>query len=140
MKETFRPNLFVKSIHQVENRDPAFEYKNVIFTYKHDPNRVSRYLDAGWEVVETTEPLADDRDFTPTDKKEKLRPQPCISKTRDKHEQVLLRILRTRRNENQLKAKQERDELRARQSKQRGETTTRRGDEIFTTGSELKIN
>ncbi len=140
MKESFRANLFVKSIHQVLDRDPAFEYKNVIFTYKHDPNRVSRYLDAGWEVVETTEKLVDDRDFSPKDTKEKLRPQPIITKTKDKHEQVLLRILGTQRAENQLKAKAERDDLHLRQSKQRGETITRRGDEIFTTGSEIRIN
>ena len=140
MKETFRPNLFVRNIHQVLDRDPAYEYKNVIFTYKHDPNRVSRYMDAGWEVVETTEPLADDRDFSPKDTKEKIRPQPCITKTRDKHEQVLMKILKTKRAENNLKAKQEREMLSARQSKSRGETVTRRGNEIFTQGSELNIN
>lgn len=140
MKETFRPNLFVKNINQVVDRDPAFEYKNVIFTYKHDPSRVQRYLEAGWEVVETTEPLEDDRDFSPTDKKEKLRPQPCITKTRDKHEQVLLRVLRTRRADNQLKAKSERELLSARQAKARGDTVTRKGNEIFTQGSELNIN
>lgn len=140
MKETFRPNLFVKQIHQVLERDPAYEYKNVIFTYKHDPNRVQRYLEAGWEVVETTEPLVDDRDFTPTDKKEKLRPQPCISKTRDKHEQVLLRVLKTTRDETQLKKKAAREALSARQSQMRGETVTRKGNEIFTKGSELNIN
>lgn len=140
MKETFRPNLFVKSINQVLDRDPMFEYKNVIFTYKHDPQRVSRYLDAGWEVVETTAPLVDDRDFSPKDTKEKLRPQPCVTKTRDKHEQVLLRILKTQRAENQLKAKKERDELHARQSRQRGDVVSKRGDEMFITGSELRIN
>lgn len=140
MKETFRPNLFVKSIHQVENRDPAYEYKNVIFTYKHDPNRVSRYLDKGWEVVETTEELMDDRDFSPKNTKEKLRPQPCISKTRDKHEQVLLRILKTARAENQDKSKQERELLSLRQAQARGDTVTRKGNEILTRGSELQIN
>jgi hypothetical protein len=140
MKESFRPNMFVKNIHQVENRDPAYEYKNVIFTYKHDPARVNRYLDKGWEVVETTEQLIDDRDFSPKDSKEKLRPQPCISKTKDKHEQVLLRILKTARAENQTKAKNERDEMSARQSRARGETVTRKGNEVFTKGSELNIN
>lgn len=140
MKETFRPNLFVKNINQVVDRDPAYEYKNVIFTYKHDPGRVSRYMEAGWEVVETTERLEDDRDFSPKDTKEKLRPQPCITKTRDKHEQVLMRVLKTRRAENNLKAKQEREMLSARQSKLRGETVTRKGNEIFTKGSELNIN
>lgn len=139
-KETFRPNLFVKSINQVIDRDPAYEYKNVIFTYSHDPKRVSRYLDAGWEVVETTEQLADDRDFSPKDTKEKIRPQPCITKTKDKHEQVLMRILRTKRSDNETKKKQQRDELRARQSMRDGETITRKGNEIFTRGSELQIN
>lgn len=140
MKESFRPNLFVKNIHQVENRDPAYEYKNVIFTYKHDPNRVSRYLDAGWEVVETTEQLADDRDFSPKDTKEKIRPQPLITKTRDKHEQVLLRILTSKRAENQVKNLDMRNRLQVRQSQQNGETVTQKGNEVFTRGSEIKIN
>jgi len=140
MKESFRPNLFVKQIHQVVERDPAYEYKNVIFTYKHDPSRVQRYEEAGWEVVETTEQLADDRDFSIKDTKEKLRPQPCITKTRDKHEQVLMRVLKTTRAETQQKKKAERDELSARQSRARGETVTRKGNEIFTRGSEIDIN
>ncbi len=140
MKESFRPNLFVKNINQVIDRDPAYEYKNVIFTYKHDPSRVSRYIDLGWEVVETTERLEDDRDFSPKDTKEKLRPQPCITKTRDKHEQVLMRVLKTTRAENTLKSKKERDMMSQRQSQLRGETVTRKGNEIFTQGSELNIN
>jgi hypothetical protein len=139
LKESFRPNLFVRNIHQVVDRDPAYEYKNVIFTYKHDPARVSRYLDRGWEVVETTEHLSDDRDFSPKDTKEKLRPQPCITKTRDKHEQVLMRILATKRKENQLADKEARDNIQLRQSQQRGETTSRKGNEIITRGSELNI-
>lgn len=140
MKESFRPNLFVRNINQVVDKDPAYEYKNVIFTYKHDPSRISRYLEAGWEVVETTERLEDDRDFSPKDTKEKIRPQPCITKTRDKHEQVLMRILKTQRADNNVKAKKEREALSARQSQLRGETTTRTGNEIVTKGSELNIN
>lgn len=140
MKESFRPNLFVKQIHQVVDRVPAYEYKNVIFTYKHDPNRVSRYLEAGWEVVETTEPLADDRDFSIKDTKEKIRPQPCISKTKDKHEQVLMRVLKTTRAATQMKNKEEREALFARQSKQRGDKVTRQGNEEIIQGSEILIN
>ena len=140
MRESFRANLFVRNINQVIEQDAAYEYKNVIFTYKHDPGRVSRYLDSGWEVVETTEQLADDRDFSPKDSKEKLRPQPCVTKTRCKNEQVLMKILKTKRAENQLKSKKEREMLSARQSQLRGETITRKGNEIFTQGSELNIN
>lgn len=140
MRESFRPNLFVKNINQVADQDPAYRYKNVVFTYKHDPNKVSRYIEAGWEIVETTEQLIDDRDFTPKDKKEKLRSQPCITKTKDKHEQVLMRILKTLDEENQLKKKAKRDALRAQQSQQRGETVSRRGNEVITHGSEININ
>lgn len=139
-KETFRPNPFVKQIHQAVDKDLAYEYKNVIFTYKHDPNRVSRYLEAGWEIVMTTQQLADDRDFSIKDTKEKLRPQHCVSKTRDKHEQVLMRILKTARQENELKKKQNREALSARQSQQRGEKIRIEGNEIVTQGSEIQIN
>lgn len=140
MRESFRPNLFVKNINQVVERDPAYEYKNVIFTYKHDPGRVARYIDAGWEVVETTEQLADDRDFTPTDKKEKIRPQPCITKTKDKHEQVLMRILKTDRAKNELDKRKQREALRAKQSQQHGERIEYKGNEVITRGSEISIN
>src|SRR3990167_7306831 len=102
LRKQFRPSLFTQNIHQVENYDPAYDYKNVIFTYRHDPGRVDRYMDAGWEIVETTEPTIDDRAFTPNSKEKKLRPQPCITKTSDKHEQVLMRVLRTRRTQNQI--------------------------------------
>ena len=139
MRESFRPNLFVRHIHQVIDQDPAYEYKNVIFTYKHDPHRVSRYVDQGWEVVETTEQLTDDRDFSPKDKKEKIRPQPVISKTKDKHEQVLMRILKTDRAANQLKARDAREAARAVQSQKQGDVVTRDGNEVITRGSEIKI-
>jgi len=137
MRDKFRPTLFTQNINQVDNYDPAYDYKNVIFTYKHDPGRVSRYLDKGWEVVETTEPSVDDRSFTPNSKEKKLRPQPCITKTTDKHEQVLMRVLKTMRAENQLDAKRGREVMLQRESDRKGEKTVKRGNEVITTGVEL---
>ena len=138
LRKQFRPALFTQNIHQVENYDPEYEYKNVIFTYRHDPGRIDRYLDAGWEIVETTDNLVDDRAFTPNSKeKKKLRPQPCISKTMDKHEQVLLRILRTKRQENELNKKTHRERLALKEAKARGESIERRGNEVITKGAEL---
>lgn len=137
LRAQFRPTLFTQNIHQVEDYDPAYEYKNVIFTYRHDPSRVDRYVKEGWEVVETTAPLRDDRSFSPSEKKEKIRPQPCITKTRDKHEQVLMRILKTKRAENQLRNKDERERLSLRDSQKRGEKVIKRGNEVITTGTEL---
>ena len=137
LREQFRPTLFTQNIHQVDNYDAAYDYKNVIFTYKHDPGRVARYLDAGWEIVETTAPLRDDRSFSLTSKEEKLRPQPCVTKTTDKHEQVLLRILRTRHEQNQLDKKNTREQLRLREAQRRGDKIVKRGNEVITKGAEL---
>lgn len=140
IRERFRPSLFTQNIHQVENYDPAYDYKNVIYTYKHDPGRVDRYFQAGWEVVETTEPTIDDRSFTPNSKEAKLRPQPCITKTTDKHEQVLMKILKSRREQNALDRKHEREQLLVRDSKRRGEKVVRNGNNVTTTGTELNFN
>lgn len=140
LRNQFRPKLFVQNIHQVENYDPTFDYKNVIFTYRHDPGRVDRYMDLGWEIVETTETTQDDRSFTPNSKDKKLRMQPCVTTTTDGHEQVLMRILKTKRAQNQLDKKLENERLRSRQSQRRGEKIEKRGNEIITTGTELDEN
>lgn len=105
------------------------------------PKRVERYLDAGWEIVETTENLKDDRSFTANSKKEeKLRPQACISTTSCGHKQILMRILKTRHVENQLNKKQERDNLSLQNSRKNGETVTRKGNEVITRGSEVSFD
>lgn len=137
LRKQFRPKLFTQNIHQVENYDPAYEYKNVIFTYKHDPGRVDRYLDNGWEIVETTEPTIDDRSFVPNSKEKKVRPQPCITNTTDGHEQVLMRCLKTRRAENEKNKKQTAEMLRLREAQRRGDKIEKKGNEIITTGAEL---
>jgi hypothetical protein len=137
LREKFRPSLFTQNIHQVENYDPNYMYKNVIFTYKADPGRVDRYFNEGWEIVETTSPTIDDRSFTPNSKETKLRPQPCVTKTTDKHEQVLMRILKSEWEKNQLDKKNQREMLRLREAQRRGDKIVKRGNEVITTGSEL---
>ncbi len=133
----FRPIPYVQEIHQAQDRDPAFKYKNVIITYKTDPNRVQRYLQLGWEIVEDTKSVKDDRDFTPTSKKEKLRPQMCVETTTDGHEQILMRILNSRWEQNQLDKKDGRELQRYQDAKRRGDKIVKRGNEVITKGSEL---
>ena len=128
-REQFRPKNYVENINQVENYDPKFEYKNVITTYRHDPGRVLRYMDAGWEVVETTDNLVDDRSNSPKEKK-KIRPQASISTTKDGHEQVLMRILKTKRAENELAKKNKRKLAQTQQAQRRGEQITEEGDNV----------
>lgn len=140
-RSQFRPELDVTDILQWIDRDPAYEYKNVIMDYKGEgAKRVERYLDAGWEIVETTETLKDDRSFTPNSKEGKLRPQYCISTTSDDHKQILMRILKTTRAENELKKKADRENLRLREAQKRGESIIKRGNEIITKGTELNEN
>jgi len=139
-RKQFRPELDVYDILQWVDQDPAYTYKNVIMDYAEGPKRIERYIDAGWEPIETTEALKDDRAFTANSKESKLRPSFCISTTKDDHKQILMRILKTTHAENQLKKKQAREDLSARNSQRNGETVTRKGNEIITRGSEISFD
>jgi membrane-associated HD superfamily phosphohydrolase len=136
----FRPVPYVQEIHQVQDRDPEFTYKNVIMTYHTDPGRIQRYLQRGWEIVETTEASRDDRAFTPTDKKEKLRPQMRVETTKCGHEQILMRILTSKWEENKLADKKQSEQLKLQEALRRGDRVSRRGNEIVTEGAELNEN
>lgn len=140
-RKQFRPELDVNDILQWVDQDPAYQYKNVIMDYKIEgPKRVERYMDAGWEPVESTGILKDDRSFTANSKEGKLRPSYCISTTSDGHKQILMRILKTRHVENQLDKKQARDNLSLQNSRKNGETVTRKGNEVITRGSDISID
>ena len=140
-RKQFRPELDVNDILQWVDQDPAYNYKNVIMDYKTEgAKRVERYIDAGWEPIETTGALKDDRSFTANTKEGKLRPQFCISTTSDGHKQILMRILKTQHEENQLNKKAVRDNLSLQNSRKNGETVTRKGNEIITRGSEISFD
>jgi hypothetical protein len=140
-RKQFRPELDVNDILQWVDQDPAYEYKNVIMDYKGEgAKRVERYIDAGWEPMETTESLKDDRAFTANSKESKLRPQFCISTTSDGHKQILMRIHKEQRARNELQKKADRELLRLREAQRRGDKITRRGNEIITTGAEINEN
>ena len=140
-RKQFRPELDVNDILQWIDQDPAYHYKNVIMDYKIEgAKRVERYIDAGWEPIETTGALKDDRTFTANSKEDKLRPQFCISKTSDGHKQILMRILKTQHEQNQLDKKKARDNLSLQNSRKHGETVTRKGNEIITRGSEVSFD
>jgi hypothetical protein len=140
-RKQFRPELDVADILQWVDQDPAYQYKNVIMDYKGEgAKRVERYIDAGWELVESTETLKDDRSFTANSKESKLRPNYCISTTSDGHKQVLMRIHKEQYAKNQLNKKQARDDLSIQNSRRNGETITRKGNEVITRGSEVSFD
>lgn len=137
LRVQFRPVPYIQDINQTQDRDPAFMYKNLIITYRSDPTRVQRYLKAGWEIVETTKANKDDRSFTANSKEDKLRPQMLVETTSDGHEQILMKILKSTWEQNQVDKKGQRDALRLQDAKRRGDKVTRRGGEVITRGSEL---
>ena len=137
VRVAFRPVPYIQEIHQAQDREPGYMYKNVIITYKNDPNRAQRYLQNGWEIVETVDSNKDDRSFTPNAKKEKIRPQMLVETTTDGHEQILMRILESKWSGSQVDKKQSREQLRLQDAKRRGDKIMKRGNEIVTTGAEV---
>lgn len=138
-RKRFRPNMYVENINQLTEYDPNYDYKNVIYTYKHDPGRITRYEDLGWEVVISTDHLTDDRAFTPTSKKEKLRPSEIISNTSDGHKQVLMCIPKKKREENRTKLMELDAKIKAEDARRRGDLIRRgaKGKNVKITGSEV---
>lgn len=139
IRSQFRPVIQIQDIHQAQDREEGFTYKNVIMTYKNEPDRVQRYLRAGWEIVETTVSSKDDRSFTPNSKEEKLRPQMRVETTTDGHDQILMRILTSKWEQNQLDKKTGREQALLREAQRRGDKVINRGNEVITTGAELNL-
>lgn len=137
LRESFRPVIKIEDIHQEQQREEGFMYKEVIMTYKNEPGRIQRYLRSGWEIVETTRKSKDDRAFTPNSKEEKLRPQMRVTTTTDGHDQILMRIQTKVWEQNQLDKKEHREQLIFQEAKRRGDKITKRGKEVITTGAEL---
>lgn len=135
----FRPSFVVDAIATALRKpDPLYQYKRVISDYKHDPWRVERMLDEGWEIVISDQKMLDDRKNTPdNDSDDKLRSTPVTKKTRDGHTLVLMRCLKA--TFDKLEAAEEKtrqDRLDAmRQHRQRVS-----GNEVRVTDSEINTD
>lgn len=103
IREYFRGKLRVNSIAKI-SEDANCEYKFVITTYDHDPERALRYMDQGWDVVyEESAPL-DDRAFVPdkenSDKFGRLKP--ITKRLKGGHSAILMKITKDQRKENRI--------------------------------------
>ncbi len=95
LRENFRPKLRVNEIAQITKSDPHHIYKCVRYDERFDPNaeRVDKYCDRGWEIVNSTQQLADDRKNAPgVDKEDALRQKPVTKPGKDGAMFVLMRI------------------------------------------------
>lgn len=102
------------------SQEPGKQYKWVITTYEHDPERAVRYIDKGWDVVYDG------------DESDVARIKPISKNMKGGHKAILMSISREQFLKNQTdraKAEKERHErsLNARKSKR---TTSEGGTEI----------
>jgi hypothetical protein len=107
LRENFRPKLRVNEIAQITKSDSNHIYKCVRYDERFDPNadRVDKYCDRGWEIVTSTQQLADDRKNAPgADKEDALRQKPVTKPGRDGALFVLMRI-----SQEQFKANKDAD-------------------------------
>lgn len=102
-REYFREQFCIDAIAKVEKDDVNYSYKGVISNYPKDPLSVERHLDTGYEFVYSDDKLKDDRKYTPDNDSEskKLRPSFVTKTSKDGYEFVLMRILKTKEQENQ---------------------------------------
>jgi len=132
VREDFRGKLNISEVARVK-QDPNYVYKLVIHTYDHDPARVDRYIEAGWDVVSSEQSVEDKRSHVPDNSDESsLRQKPVLKRLRGSggHTAVLMRIKKDLYAANQLK-KAERDAER-----QRRATTKNR---VSKDGNSIKI-
>ena len=114
-KQPWETKFNIDDIAGYEKDDINFDYKGVIFTYRHLPNNVQMHEQAGYSVCyKTGSPWSDDRDFAPDNSNtvhQNRNPDPCIKVTKDGHSMVLMRIPKEQARklaEQQLKDYQER--------------------------------
>lgn len=111
-REPFRPRFNLDAVARIKRDDVNFNYKLVIYNYKHRPDAVAEHEAMGYEVVYSTDHIEDDRKFASgtTAEGESLRPRAVLKTTKDGYEQVLMRISKERQKENQAKADERRTE------------------------------
>lgn len=84
-----------------ENKEPGYIYKGVATNLDHLEDNVDRHLEAGYEFVYSTKPMADDRTFSPgSETQDSIRPQLVLKTTKDgKTQYVMMRISEQKANE-----------------------------------------
>lgn len=136
-REDFRNSFIIDPTEKVE-QDSLYDYKKVIFTYSHDPKRVSRYEKAGWEVVFIDEQLLkpDLGSRSRESSEDKVKLEPCVISLRGGHKAVYMRCLKTQRDKNEL-AKADRDNSAYERS---AKSIKKQGNNITVVGSEVNLN
>lgn len=130
VREYFRNKLKVGSILNV-TKEKGYQYRWVITTYDHDPDRTARFMDMGWDVVYDELDVNDDRAFAPESKGERdkfARIKPLTKKMKGGHSAILMRITDELKLKN-TKDRMVRDKNRELQSSRRGQSKVTRTSE-----------
>jgi hypothetical protein len=136
-REKFRKTCGIKDIQAQHVEDPNYEYAWKDASTHEGLRKIDRFIDAGWEVVYSTEKVKDDRSTASNQdgKDNDLRQSPLMVTTRSGHNMFRMRILKTLREENAKAAK-----LKRMAELKRKQKIVSDGYNIHMTGSEVDPN
>lgn len=110
-RDTFRQSLNVKNIHVLPKHLQWEGYTNrpVIYTYRHDPERINRFLDNGWTIITAKANEIDDRSVaTKAEKAVRDKPIECVYNSG--HKAVWMRISNEKLQEREIEKRKKRFE------------------------------
>lgn len=139
-QKTATPNFqpkFTKDAVASFKKDPNRVYKVVIYTYDHDPERVQRYLDMGWEVVTSTSTIPSEGSLLIKDQENLVTPSPVQKHFRKGHSGVLMSISKDQWTQNVKIREKERME---RYLASANRKTKRQGNNLIITESDINLD
>ena len=102
-RDVFRQVLDVKNIHALPEwlKEDGFVYRPVIYTYKHDPLRINRFVELGYDFVVA---CADDIDERPaaTKAETNTRAKPVECKYQSGHKAVWMKVSREKLQQREI--------------------------------------
>ena len=122
-REPFRNKFVIDDVARITFDNKLYDYKLVIYNYPKKPLNVEDHEKKGFEIVYSTEHVEDDRSFSPDSADrgtEKLRAQPVLKTTSDGYQEVLMRRLKTRARQEDIKSLKAQKEKYLRSTKKHG--------------------
>lgn len=111
IRDAFRRPIDIKNIHKLPKSmvEEGYTYRPVIYTYKHDPERIENFLEKGWDFVVTDENDIDDRPAA-TKAEKNLRAKPMECKYSSGHKAVWMKIRTEELTKREIEKRKERIE------------------------------
>lgn len=108
-RDVFRQTLDIKNIHALPKWlvEDGLVYRPVIYTYKHDPERISKFIERGWDFVVADANDIDDRSAA-TKAEKNVRAKPVECKYSSGHKAVWMKITQEKLAQREVEKRKER--------------------------------